>query len=446
MRTILRHPSAAALFSVVCCVALVAGCPEEGGEGEGEGEGGVEGEGEGQSIDVGCDSDDACDDGLVCDLATGDCKAGLDCSQNPGICTFCGSPGTNCGFGDAPAFCDASGGNVCRRVKGACDPCGAADECGVGPTGLPSVCNDGFCAPGCGACAPGFSCEGGGCVPIAAAGTCDGAIHCSDGTVCPDGLTCSDLGVCLKLCTLDVECPAGDLCFTDGGPLDNTCVQGCPLGATVIQDGVNKICHGDGRFGDPCPTPGEATGCPNGTECRADGACERAGCQSDAECPLQRTYCDLATSICLDGCNDPGDCGAFELCEDNQCRAQGCRSKETSCDLSQFCCGQELFSDAATCPAGVNDGACFLAEDPFCRTCESDDDCADIDSFGFASFCYELKRENPDTGEEESLGKFCSTGCRDNDDCPRGIQCRAELPTPDGGTTQGCLDALCAGF
>lgn len=435
--------SASCVAAFVVVVFCASGCPEDGGGVEGEGDA-SEGEGEGGvSVDVGCDADDACGDGLVCDLASATCVAGLDCSVNPGICTFCGEPTTNCSFGAAPAFCDVDGGNVCRRIKGACAPCAVDAECGEGPTGLPSVCADGFCAPGCGACPAGFACDGGGCVPVAQAGSCDAAVNCADGTTCPDGLTCSELGVCLKLCDADVECPVGDLCFQDPGPQQATCVTGCPLGQTVIQDGVDKICHGDGRFGLPCPTAGSTDGCPNGTECRADGACERAGCQSDAECPLARTYCDTATATCLDGCNDPSDCGAFELCTDNQCVAQGCRSKDTSCDLTEFCCGEELFSDASTCPAGNVDGDCFAAPDPFCRECVDDDDCADISAFGIGSFCYELQRQNPQTGDAETLGHFCSVGCRDNDDCPRGILCKTDLPTPDGGEIAGCLDALC---
>jgi hypothetical protein len=62
------------------------------------------------------------------------------------------------------------------------------------------------------------------------------------------------------------------------------------------------------------------------------------------------------------------------------------------------------------------------------------------------SYCFELQRQDPATGEGVSLGKFCSVGCQSNDDCPRGIRCITDLPTPDGGTTQGCLEATCAGF
>jgi len=439
-------PSFVRLAPVVVLAALaLAACPEDGGgggEGEGEGEGG-----NGGSVDIGCDADDACEAGTVCDLPTGTCVPGFDCSVNTTICGFCGTPDVDCGFGSAPAFCDEDAG-VCRRVKATCAACVNDGECGEGPTGLPSVCRDGFCAAGCGACPQGFTCSGGGCTPLpgtTTSGTCDGTILCGDGTVCPDGQTCSSLGVCISLCDSDVECPLGRVCQV-GGPTAGTCVAGCPFGQRVNQNGIDKICHGDGRFGDPCPTPGSATGCPASTECTASGACDLAGCQSDAECPLPRTYCDLGTSTCVSGCNDVNDCNAFELCENNVCRQQGCRSKDTSCNLGEFCCGQEAFAQAGSCPAPAQSGQCFLAPEPWCQRCEDDDDCAAGATFGFTAHCYEMTRQNPETGEDENLGKFCSTGCRDNDDCPRGVRCITDLPNPDGGTTQGCLDALCASY
>ena len=128
-----------------------------------------------------------------------------------------------------------------------------------------------------------------------------------------------------------------------------------------------------------------------------------------------------------------------------QCAPQGCRGKDTSCNVGEFCCGKELFTDASTCPAPAQDGQCFFAPDPFCRACDDDDGCADIDDFGQASHCYELTRED-ENGQEQSFGKFCSVGCRDNNDCPRGLRCIRDLPTPDGGTTQGCIELACAGF
>ncbi|MBM4282803.1 MAG: hypothetical protein FJ137_19315 [Deltaproteobacteria bacterium] len=437
------------VMGLVTALAGPVACTDPAVDGGAEGEG----EGDGQSVDLGCAADDDCGDGLVCDGATATCVPGFDCSVNTTICGFCGAPDVDCGFDAAvaAAFCDVDHGGVCRRSKGACAPCDADDECAPGATGLPSRCRDdgagGFCAPGCGPCADGFVCVDGGCQPQPQAGTCSTAVLCGDGAPCPDGQACSALGVCLSLCAGDGDCPLGSICAEEP-PLRGTCVTGCVLGQRVQQDGVERVCHGDGRYGDPCFTPGASTGCPAGTECRADGACERAGCQSDAECPLPRTYCDVGSAGCVDGCNDADDCAAFELCEGNRCVAQGCRGKNASCENGQFCCGTELYATGDCVDragAAVDDGLCFLAPDPFCRACESDDDCADIDAFGFASFCFELQRQD-ESGNAQTLGKFCSTGCRDNDDCPRGLRCLTDLPTPDGGTTSGCLESLCAAF
>lgn len=448
----MRAMRAVFLSSLLCVVVAAVGCPAPDGEGEGEGtEGEGEGEGGGTDVEVGCDADDACDDGLYCDIPSGKCLAGFDCSVNTTICDFCGDSDVDCGFGAVDAFCDVDHGNVCRRTKGACAVCTDSSECAEGDTGLPSVCDGGFCAPGCGPCDVGFGCIDGGCAPLpntTTSGTCDGVAACTADADCPDGETCSDAGVCLQLCEADVDCATGLICQADG-PTRNTCVQGCPFGTRVEQDGVPKICHGDGRFGDVCTAVGSTVGCPPSTECTQGGACDLAGCQSDAECPLARTYCDVESAACVNGCNDVADCGAFELCnlDTHSCEAQGCRSKNTSCNTGEFCCGQELFSDDTTCPAPVVDGECFQANDPFCRTCAEDADCADITSFGFSSYCYELKREDPATGEEVSLGKFCSVGCRTNDDCPRGIRCYTDLPTPtEGEVTSGCIEATCAGF
>lgn len=421
---------------VLCAVLCAAACP--GGDGGRDGgapgaDGGPGAGGPPTPVDVRCAYDDECGDGTICDRASGDCVPGLDCTENAGLCAFCGDADVDCGFGVAVAFCD-EGAGVCRRAKGTCEACLDDVECAPAASGLPSACLDGFCAAGCGPCPPGFSCRDGGCVPVENAGQCEGATLCGDGTTCPDGTTCSELGVCLVLCAHDEDCPADKICFRDIGPLEQLCVEKCPLGTT---NGAGAVCHADGRFGDPCPTPDSSTGCPDGTVCNAAGVCVLAGCQSDQDCPLARTYCDLSTGECVEGCNGVDDCGAFEECVDGQCVAGGCRSADSSCELGQFCCGADLYATTA-CPAPVEDGACFLAPDPFCRPCESDDDCADIQAFGDASYCYELQ-----DAEGQSLGKYCSVGCDARTDCPRGLPCRDDLPTPDGGTTQGCLDALC---
>lgn len=437
-----------AFLLVVAACLTVAACPDKTGGGAGDGGVGTDGGkssgggGTGGTVDVGCTGDDACGVGQICDLSRGDCVAGLDCTGNAGLCAFCDDEGTGCGFVGA-GYCD-EGAGVCRRTKATCDPCTNDVACGTGQSGLPNRCIDGYCAEGCGACPAGFVCESGGCVPAPNAGSCERAILCRNGEACPDGQRCSDLGVCLSICENDGECPAGKICSLDPGPLLGQCISGCPPGEQIVSGGETQVCHANGRYGDPCPTPGETTGCPPGTECDEGGFCGLAGCASDNDCPLVRTYCDTATGECVEGCNDESDCAAFELCEQGHCVPQGCRGKDVSCNLGEWCCGNEAFADASTCPAGVEEGSCFLAPDPWCRPCESNDDCADIDVLGFSSYCYELQREE-ENGETVSLGKFCSVGCNSNADCPRGIQCQLALPTDqEGVTTQGCIDAICA--
>lgn len=434
-------------FAALTVLVLLAGCPA-GSRADADRDAGTSGAGGGPSTTValGCTSDQACAVGEVCELSTKECKLGLDCSGNAGRCNFCGEGETDCGFGVAGAYCDAAAG-VCRRPLGACGACSGDAECGRNDVnGLPNRCVDGYCAQGCGQCPAGFVCTEGGCVPAQNAGSCATAVPCPDGTGCPDGTRCSDLGVCLAICDGDEECPSGRICWLEPGPLLGQCVDGCTKGDTRESGGQAEVCYANGRWGPPCPTPGSSQGCPSGFECEAQGVCVLPGCGSDADCSVARTYCDVTTRECVEGCNSDDDCGAFELCDTSAstCVKQGCRGKDVSCGFGEWCCGTDAYSDASSCPSGVDDGACFLTPDPFCRTCSDNDDCADIERFGYGSYCYELTRQD-DQGNEVSLGKFCSVGCRTNADCPRGVQCQLELPADQGATTQGCIDAVCAG-
>ncbi|MBL90585.1 MAG: hypothetical protein CMH56_02070 [Myxococcales bacterium] len=428
---------------------LLGACPKtddgSGGGADGSGSGAMgPGNAGSTAVDVGCQSDQACGTGEICDLDTGECVPGFDCSQNPGICQFCGEAleDNDCGLGNAEAYCDEEAG-VCRRTAGTCDPCSIDEQCGaLGVNNLPNKCVEGYCAQGCGACAAGFQCTAGACIPTAGIEVCETAIRCSEDLQCPDGQRCSDYGICLPLCTTDADCSAGEICWQDAGPLQGQCVDGCQTGETRTSNGVSEVCHGNGRFDVPCDTPGFV--CPEGTECNAEGICELTGCQTDADCPLVRTYCDTTTGECVPGCNSDDDCGAFEICEEGECKQQGCRGKDVSCNIGEWCCGHDLYDDASSCPAGVDEGSCFLTPDPWCRTCNDDNDCADIDAFGQAAYCYELQGQD-ENGNDISYGKFCSVGCETNADCPRGLPCVQELPTPtEGVTTKGCLASICA--
>ncbi len=436
---------------MVLVVLPLAGSCTKGVRGNGDGKGDPNRDGGSPTpVDVGCDFDEACGALEVCDLQTRACVAGLDCHDNPSACAFCGDstiiPPLECGFTDGPAYCDASA-SVCRRQHLQCEPCSSSDACADAASGLASVCVDGFCASGCGACPAGYGCTGGGCVPLAGIAVCAGAIACRDGASCPDGQTCTGLGVCLAVCASDADCAQGSVCETAVGPREGQCIDACPLGDVRIEDGIEKVCHGDGRYNPRCPTPDATTGCAAGTVCDEAGICQRVGCATDNDCPLSHTYCDVGSASCLDGCNDVSDCGAFEDCVVTggvgACVVAGCRNKDASCELGQWCCGSDVFDDPSTCPSGVDNGSCFAAPEPWCKTCANDDDCADLQNdpraSGFASFCYDLT-----DNDGQSIGKFCSFGCNSNAECPRGVDCLLDLPTPtDGVTTQGCMDALC---
>jgi hypothetical protein len=147
--------------------------------------------------------------------------------------------------------------------------------------------------------------------------------------------------------------------------------------------------------------------------------------------------------VCIEGCANDTDCNAFETCDAGTCVTKGCTNKDSSCDLGQWCCGAERFADSSTCPSTMSAGQCFNAPDPWCRVCNSNDDCANIHELGLPSFCYEVDGPGPN-GQSQSLGKFCSVGCHSNADCPRGLACQTDLPTDQSGvTTSGCLDVRC---
>ncbi len=412
-----------------------------------------------------CVRDQDCGSGRIC-AGDGGCANGLPCTAGSFVCGECEPGGSaSCGF-SAVAYCDAPAA-VCRRVLSSCEPCTSDDTCGENiQLGVPNKCIDygngqRFCGLACTGnnCSAGFECQaaaGGACAGAGCAckvapavGACQGAVPCTTDAECPTGNHCTTAasnpprrGVCLAFCLADNECPRGKVCQTQPGPSFGQCIMGCVAG----QAGPNgTICHEWGRNGPRCP----ATACMSGYECSAavDGYCQLPGCQTDSECVLARTICNMATGECEPGCRTEADCGAFELCTNGQCVEQGCRGKDLSCNLGQFCCGKELYDpagmDSQACPSDVMTGDCFTMRDPFCRTCMDDNGCMDINSFGLGSHCYELQRGDADGGSQ-TIGKFCSVGCRTGNDCPRGMPCQDVPAGQNGEMVKACLSPLCA--
>jgi hypothetical protein len=452
------------LLCGLATAALAGGCPSTTGPGTLEVQGSSSssaGSGGGLSFDAGivssrCLRDQDCGAGHVCGPGDAGCLAGVPCSVGSFVCGECGAGGTlNCGYEDATSYCDTAAA-TCRRTLSSCEPCTADEQCGENlQLGLANRCvdygTDGrFCGLACaGTCSEGFVCEAmGACRVSATVGTCSGAIPCTGDEVCPDGQHCTTYaadparqGVCLAFCLFDDDCPLGTICQTDPGASFGQCIQGCAPGSQVNED---RICHAWGRYGATCPT----AACPVEYNCSAssDGYCEAAGCDADNECPLSRTYCDVGARTCVTGCQADDHCGAFEQCEGGTCVSQGCRGKDLSCNLGQFCCGTEVYAPLGeACPAGVETGECFVMPDPYCRGCDDDNACADIQRFGQASHCYELSRGTADGGSSP-VGKFCSVGCQTDDDCPRGVPC-LDLPAGQNGEmVKGCIDPMCAVF
>lgn len=465
-----------ALWCGGLALAALTGCPPGGQQGADAG--GSEDAGPVNTVIPSCNYDTDCGIGEICNDASHRCVAGHDCSgASATVCGFCDDGSVDCGFGQFQAICDGNAG-VCRRIHTSCQPCHSDGECTPDDAMDMNKClqyDDGqFCGVNCAvshSCPRGFFCD-----PLDEVchlspdlGRCSDAVGCTaatEGGICPTGTYCSTrdfpdrTGVCLAVCLTDDDCVAPQICRTDPGDGYGLCADGCSPFGPLTSD-RSLMCHENGRRGDSCANNADCltiTGTA-GFECVMEagpcdptpgctrGWCASAGCQSSAECPLPRTYCDTSTSECIDGCGDSGDCGAFEVCESHACHAQPCRGKDLSCNLEQWCCGKELYDGSSVpehmpCPDGVAFGACFPMQDPYCRQCEDNDGCSDIDQFGYASYCFELKKQDAQ-GNEVSLGKYCSVGCETNADCPRGIQCVQDLPDGNGGTVKGCIDARC---
>jgi hypothetical protein len=214
----------------------------------------------------------ACDTGRpgVCADGTRQCQSGtLQCVQtNPETDEICDGLDNDCdGMIDDAVTCPDDG--VCDR--GVCVPrCGSTEfPCNIGqvcnaaglcidescanlpPCPVGQRCEDGACVEPCGGvtCPHGQVCRVGGCVDPCAGLACDASQVCIAG-VCQDRCECSGCGAsqtcqaggtgeCLANACLNVHCPAGQFCATDGTCKDAcegaTCPSGqvCEAGACV---------------------------------------------------------------------------------------------------------------------------------------------------------------------------------------------------------------------
>lgn len=338
----------------------------------------------GNSGGGGCDADNACDCGEVCEASkctvlqcTGaaDCGDGRVCIGN--ICYAIGAPtecagGTTEGetteggtteTGSTETGTTTEGGTTGEtEVPGSCAPCGETSECEdgltCGPVGPSSHCTK-TCA-GDMDCLPGWTCY---VAPDAdsAAGSCvPGLFQCKDCLLegCNDAAApwCNaSNGQCMapfdqcQPCQGDGQCGAGNRCVGEG--TQKACVPECgsgtcPANGTCqeLESGISvckwstqgECCFGEECGGevDPCTECGGATPHCTGTQCveclndthcpAAQPKCQGGVCLEDVvgpECTGAKPHKDPATGECVE-CLNASHCNG-KACKENKCETGG---------------------------------------------------------------------------------------------------------------------------
>ena len=171
------------------------------------------------------------------------------------------------------------------------------------------------------------------------------APQCNDENSCanPTDLACSDdvLGVCLRRCASDTECPTDEIC----DPVLQYCVldtDGLPGSPCVADE-----CLGSQAL---CLSPG--MGFP-------DGYCTHA-CSVDAHCEDQgKCIATSMGSFCYKACTFDGDCRQHYVCEQAGPRAGTCYKR---CDKDSQCQGAEPGWENIICDLAV--GRCIDTSEP----------------------------------------------------------------------------------
>lgn len=369
--------------------------------------------------EVGCESDEICGQGEICDLELdpSTCRAGC---RDDGSC----NPGQRCDEDTAQCTCvgneDCAGVQVCLR--GLCvDPCSSDADCGDG-----EICNPQTrqCEEGCG-------------------GDDD----------CPEGFVCDiQRQACLgRLCAQDDNCAQGQFCNFDAE--QPRCAVGCRQGGC----GFNEFCDVVTR------------------ECEA-------GCANDGGCQ-PGDYCEVDINTCVEGCRDAGECAFDEVCDripvspqelrqrcvpptcadDDACRLEeycglnadrqrnecqpGCRTELDNCPPTFACNAQTRQCESTVCNQDVDCGqGRICVEDNgqnLCRVgCRDDQSCPGQSTCNLVSLTCTCEVSD-DCGE----GQVCDEGtciapCGSDDECEEGLVC-----SPGTGLcAQGCtFDGECGG-
>jgi len=176
---------------------------------------------------------------------------------------------------------------------------GAVEADGAGPGGLGAACDDQHPCPSGLECGTPAECR----VPDGTSGG-GGGDRCDEERPCGDGLVCeplSDVGVCMRDCLSDGDCPTGGVCWSERGPVEGWCVRpGGLLGAACsfendCQPGLFCENRASGGYctktcdaGVPCPA-GMSAVCTRlsgefGIYCLQRCTDDRESCREDVEC------------------------------------------------------------------------------------------------------------------------------------------------------------------
>ncbi len=274
-----------------------------------------------------------------------DCRDGLWCDQDMGLCAECNFD-THCGP-DCINCSTQANNKVC--VNGNCG-CVSNGDCANG-----DICQDGICT---------------GCMPDCT-GKCTGGDDGCGGTCqqeCGQGLWCNS-GTC-ETCSADDHCGPfcqdctdgainGDHCWESGGGYYCACfdASGCTSGYYCdggAPAGICTECNTDAHCGESCYDCASANtnkACVNGTcgcidseDCASGESCVSAYCvQSQPEDCTNRADDD---NDGLTDCEDSEDCPEFESCGHlMHCRTGACEfCFETFCHIDLDCRGCDNMS------------------------------------------------------------------------------------------------------
>jgi Cys-rich repeat protein len=297
-----------------------------------------------------------------------------DTASDPFLCS-----GTSCAACATNDHCGASCG-ACGGTTPICDP--ESDRC-IG-------CNDNDGDEDDATCPPGTTCRtNGACLE------CTSNAECTDPVKPICNLTTNQCGPC----TMDSQCPTGEVCDLGSGACV-ACVTNAQCGGTA------PICQSQTCV--PCASSSQ---CPDGTVCDTASDAEHGACVpcvTSADCKLAADPICGANHQCGPCTLDP-QCAAKDA-NHPACSTQGTCVECTATDDSLCQTRQEICdTDSSTCVACTTNADCAQADAPICGTDHACHGCADSSECPAGTVC--------DTGSGACVGCATSADCK-NPDAP----------------------------